>query len=124
MATGKIVIPGWKLLWTNPTPSVEFPAQTISIDLSNYDMIMVIPRAGTTNLTLSPVIVPKGDRGLITYVFLNENSGASNLISHRRIDSVNDNGVSFENAQLKAVASTSASSTYNTACIPYKIFAR
>lgn len=41
MATGTIKSTGWKLLWTNPNPSVAFPAQTISLDLSNYAEFVV-----------------------------------------------------------------------------------
>jgi hypothetical protein len=32
---------GMKLLWTNQSPSSNFAAQTISIDLSNYDYITI-----------------------------------------------------------------------------------
>ena len=31
----------WKLLWTNPNPSVAFPGQTISLDLSNYTEFVI-----------------------------------------------------------------------------------
>lgn len=41
MATGTIKTTGWKRLWTNPNPSVAFPAQTISLDLSNYAEFVV-----------------------------------------------------------------------------------
>lgn len=31
----------WKLLWTNPNPNSSFSAQTLSLDLSGYDFILV-----------------------------------------------------------------------------------
>ena len=31
-----------KLLWTNPSPSSSFASQTISLDLSGYDFVMVV----------------------------------------------------------------------------------
>lgn len=127
MATGKITIPGWKLLWTNPSPNVAFSAQTVSIDLSNYSMIMVLPRGDTGNVMLNPIIVPKADangRGLIAYSFLNINASSSNILYRRIINGVYDDRVVFNDAYAKSMNSTSAATVTNTACIPYQIFGR
>ena len=32
-----------KLLWTNPNPKAEFPAQKVSLDLSDYEYVIVTP---------------------------------------------------------------------------------
>lgn len=37
----------WELLWTNPNPNTAFDAQTISIDLSQYEQIMIDFNANT-----------------------------------------------------------------------------
>lgn len=127
MATGKITIPGWKLLWTNPSPDVEFPAQNVSINLSNYSMIMVIPRGDTGNMMLNPIIVPKADgdgRGLITYSFLNVNANVGNILFRRIINGVYDDRVVFNDAYAKNMTSTSAATVINTACIPYQILGK
>ena len=39
----------WELLWTNASPSSEFAAQTIALDLSGYDFIMVVFKHWTSN---------------------------------------------------------------------------
>ena len=39
---------GAELLWTNPSPTSAFPAQTLSIDLSNYDAVIVSIKAQIT----------------------------------------------------------------------------
>ena len=35
------------LLWTNPTPSANFSNQTISLDLSDYDAVLILVKHGT-----------------------------------------------------------------------------
>ena len=35
------------LLWTNPSPSSAFSNQTVSIDLSNYDAVLILVKHGT-----------------------------------------------------------------------------
>lgn len=43
MASGTIITSGSKmeLLWTNPSPSSNFAAQTVSLDLSSYDAVFL-----------------------------------------------------------------------------------
>ena len=38
-----------KLLWTNPSPTSEFGAQTINVNLSDYDLIEIMFFNGTSN---------------------------------------------------------------------------
>lgn len=35
---------GIDLLWTNPSPAASFTAKTITLDLTNYDLVMVMLR--------------------------------------------------------------------------------
>ena len=44
-----------KLLWTNPNPTASFPPQTIPLDLSSYDMIMIISDTSTTMMSINGV---------------------------------------------------------------------
>ena len=39
----------WTLLWTNASPTSAFAAQTISIDLSAYDFVMVVYQHWTSS---------------------------------------------------------------------------
>lgn len=74
------------LLWTNPKSDSAFPKQTVSLELSMYDAVMVtaISWIGTNNL-LGPVIVPVGENGLIL---------PYNAINNRVV-TVAENGVSL-----------------------------
>lgn len=66
-----------KLLWTNPSPTASFSAQTISLDLSNYDDIEVVAKHWTNNdtvvssrcgaLELGCVLVPNGSNSHMAY---------------------------------------------------------
>ena len=56
-----------KLLWTNPSPSSNFSAQTVSLDLSDYDEIELF-YAGTTdyaNTAIDYIKVAIGKGGLL-----------------------------------------------------------
>lgn len=54
-----------KLLWTNPSPTSSFAAQTISLDLSDYDAIEIIIRSDTANTyTLAPIVTEVGKGGI------------------------------------------------------------
>lgn len=41
MATGTIKSTAWKLLWTNPNPSAQFAAQTVSLSLAQYSEFLI-----------------------------------------------------------------------------------
>lgn len=47
------------LLWTNPSPTSSFAAQTVPLDLSSYDMVMVFCRQSTSDGTLTSQMGPK-----------------------------------------------------------------
>ena len=51
---------GIELLWSNPSPSSAFDAQTISIDMSRYGAVIIRLRASTTGGQYTNNIVMKG----------------------------------------------------------------
>ena len=62
MASGIIpgIIPsdGMKLLWTNPSPTASFAAQTVSLDLSQYRFVLIFfqNQAGSNPINLDSTI--------------------------------------------------------------------
>ena len=81
-----------ELLWTNPNPSVRFDAQTVSLNLTEYDQCMIEFNAST--------IVSEG---IISRVLINKNevNGAGGIQDNsgcgRKI-TMNDNGIIFSSA--------------------------
>lgn len=103
------------LLWTNPSPQNAFNAQTLSLDLSEFDAVEVIFRTGTSTsdrYTLPAVRVDIGNTGVIF------NTTAYN--SERRF-TVNTTGIVFTNALYYASYGNWSGSSTN-ALIPYKIY--
>lgn len=62
--------PKGKILWTNPNPTVSFPAQTVTLNesLDNYDMYEILVLQSTTNARLmSTGKIPVGHGTIISY---------------------------------------------------------
>lgn len=76
-----------KLLWTNSNPTTAFAAQTISLDLSDYDIIeMKYQRTISEQSTLT-IIIHLGERGVAYYI-------NGTVIGDRRVD-VSTTGISI-----------------------------
>lgn len=98
-------------LWENANISNAFNAQTISLDLSEYDGIEILYYVdSTTNIYQNTGFIRKSLPGIMYYV----TSSTGNRV-HRNF-TVNSNGVKFETALSSAGANVS------TLCKPYQIF--
>ena len=98
------------LLWTNTTPTNAFSKQTINLDLSAYDGVIIEYRESTSNNNISAVI--KAAKGS----FNNFGGGyGSDTGKARNILSVNNNGISFDSA-------IGNEGTNNSILIPLKIY--
>lgn len=95
------------LLWENPDTSVEFPAQTVELDLSGYDFAQIVFSAGSV---VSPII-PAGD---------NRFEGTSYISQpydmRWRYMWTFSNGIVFDNAYV------GKSTVTNHVCLPLKIY--
>lgn len=112
------------LLWTNPSPlsASGFSAQTLSLDLSKYEGVL-IESLINTNSTLDgfrmPVYVPKDgvqkyvEAGQLKVVPPASNFGTT---AYTRLVTVTDTGITF------SIGYAGASTTSNAACIPYRIY--
>jgi len=111
MASGTVKR-GTVLLWTNSSPSSSFSAQTIPLDLTDFDAVKVFVCQDTTH-TGSGVMVeaPRGydGRALVMY----------NARQYREF-SWSDTGVSFNAGMNGAVGGNLSQS--NTCAIPLKIY--
>lgn len=99
-----------QLLWTNPNPSTAFATQTISLDLSDYEGVIINFNAYTTNQTLAArAYVKKGESGIGGGHVSSSGSGRSRNIE------VKENGVTISNTKIDG-------STDNSALIPVNIY--
>lgn len=107
------------LLWTNPNPSSSFSAQTVSLDLSRYDAVMVVHRYGTSTSRLNSVIVPVGDTGMCFHA--GNFSAATGYVMTRAFGTTTT-GIDFNTSYRRALNSTSAASSSGDYCYPIYIF--
>lgn len=135
--TGTFVVPGPVLLWTNPDTSVDFPAQTVELDLSEYSGILVNAFNEKTAASQTypgdglsaPQYFVKGKEYPYTaqpdkrngLACVRSNLGGVypnplNSAQYVRGIAITDSGVTF----TKAVYPNNASSNY--VCIPYRIW--
>lgn len=91
---------GAELLWDNPAPSSSFTSKTVSIDLSNYESVIV--RCNSTD-----TLIPKGTSG---YAMQFDSTWA-----FYRKTTVSNNGVTFGNGHGNNGDNPSH-------CIPTKIY--
>ena len=57
-----------ELLWTNPSPTAEFAAQTVSLDLSEYDAVMIYSRINKNPYASSNTSATDGSSMYATYL--------------------------------------------------------
>ena len=102
------------LVWTNASPTSNFSAQTVSLDLSDYQAVIIMFGSSTAWETLYPVIIPIG---------LTEDSyiGLAGKTNRYRVCNPSSTGVRFENgAQYSSYNSTA--STTSGSMIPIYIY--
>lgn len=106
---------GATLLWSNPNPNSSFAAQTIPIDLTGYDYILVTSKGkiNSTSETFIKVLCKIGDGG---NNFLPSPIQDANYGGYLRgITDITSNGLTFHDCYNRA-------SIDNNGSIPYQIF--
>lgn len=104
----------WVLLWTNASPTSNFAAQTISLNLSAYKFVCIA--YGTSNAAdsrLTHLIHEKGRTSLCTSLL-------SNKIVYRSQNGFTDSGIVFGNGVN--VSSYGSGVDANDRMIPMKIY--
>lgn len=111
-----------ELLWTNPNPDINFAGQTITIDLSDYDMVEIHffessnagRRFGMSQRFLK-------DIPCMMRSFSNMSSGSASSLLQRRLQA-SDTGVVFQDGQYRGATATAAPSTGNDVLVPLRIY--
>lgn len=109
----------WVLLWENASPTSAFAAQTVSLDLSNYDAVFVDSISYATEDPHITCICPKGIQTRIFRANAAESSNAKMWIASREA-TVSNSGVVFSKALQSTV--TANEGTVNNALIPFRIY--
>lgn len=106
----KVDAKGLTLLWTNESPTSSYGANSVPLNLTNYDAVLIVGRASTTVGELSTHIVLKNSTNHV--IFMRTSSASTTLV---RAVSCNDSGVTFQGG----VSGTTSS---NTSMIPVNIY--
>ena len=103
-----------KLLWTNPTPAASFAAQTISLDLSDYNEVEIFIAGNSTNHNTSTesfkLLIGKG--GLLNI--------SANVIWWRYV-TPRINGVEFGSGYQTPTYGSNGTAD-NSLMVPFKIY--
>lgn len=115
------------LLWENPNPTSSFAAQTISLDLSNYDMVLIESRFHTSSYydaNFSRKIIEVGKRDTLEVLQTpNASSVAYTMYNATRHVITSNSDVYFSDGKYKNVTVSNAAFTSdNSYCIPQKIY--
>lgn len=98
-------------LWENASPTSSFGKQTVSLDLSDYGLIIAYGIESTTESKVISALAVKGKTHRLICLY--------NARQVREF-TANDNGVTFENAYYSALSGTMASN--NVYMIPIAIY--
>lgn len=99
-------------LWENSNPSNNFNSQTVSLNLSDYSMVLVVC---TNDQPASSAISVIGSSGIL----ITMNYDGNRRIGHRKF-SVTSAGISFLNAFYSYAEQDGTAN--NAVCKPYMIF--
>lgn len=103
------IAPVFKLLWVNSAPTSNFAAQTIPLNLANYDAVCIITKTTTSsNYTYWQF-------GLVNGYITMANKSANNATLTGRTAEVDDTGITFSTGYQ-------GSSTGTSYCIPVSIY--
>lgn len=97
------------LLWTNPSPLANFGTQTVSVDLSAYQAVIIRTNVTTSGANQKSELIMVGDNSVVDGV-----SPSSTTMYKRQCD-VATAGVTFQRGYRDT-------STNDGAIIPYQIY--
>ena len=102
----------WTELWTNSSPSSDFAAQTIPLDLSGWNLIAVLAKTTTSGNTTSVFLAAVGTGSILSV----PNLGSTQYFYKRTMD-VQTTGVTFSTGYRNTTGTSGASY-----CIPTAIY--
>ena len=101
------------LLWTNPNPTSSFTAQTISLDLSEYELFIISSKAYADSSSLDEINFSIAIKNTDSLAIAFRTSSPELF----RVVTANDNGITFSTG--KYTGDTNTSDSY---AIPQKIY--
>lgn len=101
-----------KLLWENENPTETFPAQTISLSLSSYDLICIVINNSIKTI-FPPLFLSKNERGIAVQ---------PTVQNVYRAFTFNENGVVVEDAMIINSYGNENGTKSGINCIPIKIY--
>lgn len=102
------------LLWENGLPGNSFAAQTLSIDLTGYEMCMIEYVYNTDSNTILLSQTAKIEVGYSIWL-ISVSGSASDGVPQNRKSTFVDSGISFDVGKRTG-------NTNNKACIPFRIY--
>lgn len=90
------------LLWANTSPTSNFPAQTVTLELSTYRAIAIVATASTSDANGGTAFGVVNDG--ITYNIFLHNNNANYSYSYVRSFTVSDSGVTFTSGLRETTA--------------------
>lgn len=107
----------WTLLWENASPTSEFAAQTVSLNLIGYDAVFIYFGNHIPKIYASRIIIV----GEPTYVVRFPSNNSTNARFYGREVTVNTDGIVFADASYFQQGNSSLT-VQNTDNIPRKIY--
>lgn len=114
MATGTIKKNMVKL-WENPSPTASFAAQKVSLDLSEYALVLILFRGVNQSGT-------GDDMSIVGTVGSNVYMSGTAYHAFKRNAQIATDGVEFFNGYFNGGYGTADWRLFNTACIPTAIY--
>lgn len=114
-------------LWVNEDPSANFPAQTITIDLSSYKKVLIKVRYGAASgireNNFMQFVCDVGE-GTILWVMNYSNDFTAEFTPgvNYRLATVTTSGVTFTTCAIKALNVNGVPTTGDAGCIPWAIY--
>ena len=102
----------WTSLWTNSDPSSNFSAQTVPIDLSNWNLIAILAKPQTTGSTTSVFRAAVGTENILSV----PNIGSTQYF-YKRNATVTTSGITFSTGYRNTNGTTGAGY-----CIPTAVY--
>ena len=109
-----------KTLWTNPSPTAEFAAQTITLSISDYDFLLVNFAYANDNNFQSSIIAPKGHDFTIEMTSPLSNGRLLNI--SRNVTYVSATSLSISDGTRATSYDSESSAIQNIRCIPTVIY--
>ena len=116
----------WTLVWTNQSPSSDFAAQTVQVDLSAYSEIKIQTTLNNSQLAYFyyDIFNIDGLISFINHVFNIQTDSNAYFAAVARVVTASSTGIVFGDATVKDSNVSSKGTTANIRLVPIKIWAR